>query len=125
MSSGDILFDRQSINDLPIKDLRNSMTMIDQEPIILKSTIRENLDITGKYSDEELHEILKDCSLYETVIEKGGLDSNISNESLSAGERQLLCICRAFLKHSKIVLIDEATANIDIKHDNIIQKVIL
>lgn len=99
--------------------------MIDQEPIILKSTIRENLDITGKYSDEELHEILKDCSLYETVIEKGGLDSNISNESLSAGERQLLCICRAFLKHSKIVLIDEATANIDIKHDNIIQKVIL
>ena len=99
--------------------------MIDQEPIILKSTIRENLDITGKYSDEELYEILKDCSLYETVIEKGGLDSNISNESLSAGERQLLCICRAFLKHSKIVLIDEATANIDIKHDNIIQKVIL
>ena len=99
--------------------------MIDQEPIILKSTIRENLDITGKYSDEELHEILKDCSLYETVIEKGGLDSNISNESLSAGERQLLCICRAFLKHSKIVLIDEATAHIDIKHDNIIQKVIL
>ena len=48
----------------------------------------------------------------------------VSNSSLSAGEKQLLCICRAFLKHSRIVLIDEATANIDIKNDAIIQRVI-
>ena len=48
----------------------------------------------------------------------------VSNSSLSAGEKQLLCICRAFLKQSKIVLIDEATANFDIKNDSIIQRVI-
>ena len=48
----------------------------------------------------------------------------MSNESLSAGEKQLLCICRAFLKRSKVVLVDEATANIDVKNDAIIQKVI-
>ena len=48
----------------------------------------------------------------------------VSNSSLSAGEKQLLWICRAFLKQSKLVLIDEATANIDIKNDTIIQKVI-
>jgi ABC-type multidrug transport system fused ATPase/permease subunit len=48
----------------------------------------------------------------------------VSNSSLSAGEKQLLCICRAFLKQSPIVLIDEATAYIDIKNDSIIQKVI-
>lgn len=60
----------------------------------------------------------------EVISAKGGLDAPVSNTSLSAGEKQLLCICRAFLKQSKIVLIDEATANIDIHNDTIIQKVI-
>jgi ABC-type multidrug transport system fused ATPase/permease subunit len=98
--------------------------MIDQEPILIKSTFKENLDIAGSYSEEYLYTILKECNLYETVREKGGLGAAVSNDSLSAGEKQLLCICRALLKHSMVVLVDEATANIDVKNDAIIQKVI-
>ena len=98
--------------------------MIDQDPTLIKSSFRENLDITNHYTDGELEAILRECNLWEVIEEKGGLESAVSNSSLSAGEKQLLCICRAFLKHSRVVLIDEATANIDVRNDALIQRVI-
>ena len=98
--------------------------MIDQDPTLIKSSFRENLDITNGYTDGELEAILRECNLWEVIEEKGGLESAVSNSSLSAGEKQLLCICRAFLKHSRVVLIDEATANIDVRNDALIQRVI-
>lgn len=98
IGEGDVLIDGKSIMSLSLKDLRNDITMIDQEPTLIKSTFQENLDITGKYSSEELESILKECNLYQTIIEKGGLEGKVSNDSLSVGEKQLLCICRAFLK---------------------------
>ena len=58
------------------------------------------------------------------IQSKGGLEADVSNDSLSVGEKQLFCICRAFLKHSKVVLIDEATANIDLSNDALVQEVI-
>ena len=98
--------------------------MIDQEPTLIKSTFRENLDMAHRYSDDELGKILKECNLWSFIEDKGGLEASVSNNSLSTGEKQLLCICRAFLKQSKVVLIDEATANIDVKNDSLIQGVI-
>lgn len=82
------------------------MAVIDQEPMVINSTIRENLDQKGVCSDSELLKLLEECELHSLALKKGGLDGVIDNRSLSVGERQLLCICRAVLKKSKIVLID-------------------
>ena len=121
---GRILIDGKDILELRLKDLRSNMTMIDQDPTLIKGTFRENLDPSKQYSEEELKEIVEECNLADVVESKGGLDAVVTNESLSVGEKQLLCICRAFLKKSRIVLIDEATANIDTKNDKKIQEVI-
>lgn len=123
-SEGSILLDGQNYFDFSLKELRTAITIIDQEPVLVNSTFRENLDMAGAYTDEELYGVLEECKLYETVMEKDGLEGVVDNGSLSAGEKQLLCICRAFLKRSRLVLIDEATANIDHKHDALIQALI-
>lgn len=67
---------------------------------------------------------MAECNILEIVEKRGGLDGVVSNDALSAGEKQMICICRALLKNSQIVLIDEATANIDVRNDMLIQKVI-
>ena len=123
-AEGNIIIDGKGILEYNLKDLRSNLTMIDQEPTISKASFKENLDPSRLHTHEELEEIIKECNLAEVVESKGGLDSIITSESLSVGEKQLLCICRAFLKKSRIVLIDEATANIDTKNDKMIQEVI-
>ena len=59
--------------------------MIDQEPTLIKSTFKKNLDITNQYTNEDLENILRECNLLEIIKEKGGLDAMVSNSSLSAG----------------------------------------
>jgi ABC-type multidrug transport system fused ATPase/permease subunit len=124
VSEGSILIDNVDIKDIFLKSLRSEITVIDQEPVIIESTFRKNLDLLGRYSDEELLSVLRECNILGMVEERGGLEGRIDKNSLSVGEKQLLCICRAFLKDSKIILIDEATANIDVRNDALIQKII-
>ena len=71
ISSGRIMLDGSNIQELPLKSLRQSVTMIDQDPTLIKATFKENLDLTNKYSDEELKEVLKECHLWEVIEEKG------------------------------------------------------
>uniref|UniRef100_A0A7S3N7W1 ABC transporter domain-containing protein n=1 Tax=Euplotes harpa TaxID=151035 RepID=A0A7S3N7W1_9SPIT len=112
---------------MSLEQLRDKITIIPQDPTLFNGTLRFNLDPQNKYSDEELLELASQAAL-DKLIERDekGLNQEIEEhgQNLSSGEKQLLCICRAILKKNKIVLMDEATANIDIKTEQIIQKLI-
>jgi len=119
---GSIFIDGVDISQVGLDDLRNKITAIPQDPMLFKGTLRENLDLLKRYSDEQLWESLEKVCLKSKFESENGLDTAIKDngENLSAGEKQLLCIGRAILAQSKIILIDEATSNIDPKTEQTI-----
>ena len=126
-TSGQIFIDGVDISKISLQNLREKIAIIPQDPTLFEGTLRFNLDPENKSSDSELIELLKLASL-ENLIDRNhdGLNQQIEEkgQNLSSGEKQLICICRAILRNSKVVLMDEATANIDIKTEEAIQKLI-
>ncbi|CAD8116510.1 unnamed protein product [Paramecium sonneborni] len=123
---GQILIDSIDISQISLKQLRSSITSIQQDAVIFQGTIRQNLDPLQQHQDNDIIQVLNDCCLNKLINERNGLDTiiNESGDNLSAGEKQLICIARAILKKAKIILIDEATANIDLETEEKIQKAI-
>lgn len=110
-----------------LEDLRSKITVIPQDPTLFKDSLRFNLDPEGNLSDQTLTQLLKKASL-EKLLNRDpqGLDQIIEEggNNLSSGEKQLICICRAILRKNKVVIIDEATSNIDVKTEQVIQNLI-
>ncbi|CAD8090517.1 unnamed protein product [Paramecium sonneborni] len=123
---GQIQIDDIDISKIQIQKLRSQITTILQDPVIFSGTIRQNLDPLNKCSDQEIMKVVEQSCLLQIINERNGLDTLVDEggDNLSAGEKQLICIARAILKKSKVVLIDEATANIDIETEQKIQKTI-
>ena len=122
---GKILIDGVDISQVGLADLRDRVTVIPQEPVLFNNTLRFNLDPDGKHKDEEIINLLERASIEELLARDGnGLDFKITEggSNLSAGEKAIICICRAILRKNKIVLVDEATASTDVNTEEIIQK---
>jgi ATP-binding cassette subfamily C (CFTR/MRP) protein 4 len=125
--NGTILIDGIDIGRLSLDHLRSHLSVIPQVPILFCGTLRYNIDPFKQFSDEDCLKALEAVQLKQLVHNHpDGLHLLVaeSGTSLSAGERQLICVARAILKKSHILLIDEATANVDHATDRMIQEVI-
>jgi ATP-binding cassette subfamily C (CFTR/MRP) protein 4 len=116
---GKIIIDGVDIKSLSLEYLRKHISIIPQDPVLFTGTIRDNIDPEGLYTDDEIWRAVETAHLKKLVP---SLDYEITENgsNFSVGQRQLICMARAVIRNNKIIVLDEATANMDPETDSLI-----
>ncbi|KAL2071871.1 hypothetical protein VTL71DRAFT_13106 [Oculimacula yallundae] len=124
-TSGTILIDGIDLSVVPRDIVRSRIVTIPQEPFILSGSVRFNADPTSTSTDESIIAALSKVGLWDILSARGGLDAEMTANPLSQGQQQIFCLARAMLKsNAKILVLDEATSNVDAETDRVMQRIV-
>ena len=107
---GCIQIDGLDVSQVATEDIRSRITVLPQDPLLLQASVRENMRLGKRYTDDEIISVLEEFDLWTTIQEQGGLDVILTEKVLSHGQRHLLAFARAILTSSRVILLDEISS---------------